>query len=428
VPVANLTKRYVDSLTFTRDADYLVWDQKLRGFGMRVREHTGKDGTIQKRKTFVVGYRPQGSRQYRRFVIGTYGPMTVEQARTEALRHLSAVSQGNDPLEAKRAERAAQTVRDFGVQFLSHVDDRRKPTTAREYRRLWTRHVLPAFGTRKVAEVSQTDVQRLHRSLRRTPYLANRVVAMLGGFFSFAGSEGVRSAHDNPTRSIEPYPETPRERFLTPDEFRRLGQALGRAEREGLPPAPEYRRTPKTPQTAKHKPKNADEPIKANPFAAAAIRLLILTGCREGEILSLRWDAVDLQRGYLRLADTKTGKSIRPLSQSAAAVLETLPRIHDNPFVIPGSKPGEHLKEIKRLWYAVRHAAELNEVRLHDLRHSFASVPASSGDSLLIVRALLGHKRASTTERYAHLADDPVKRAADRAASKIAGWLAGFSS
>lgn len=428
MPVANLTKRYVDSLQFSKGGDYLVWDQKLRGFGVRVREHTAKDGTVQRRKSFVVGYRPKGNRQYRRFAIGIYGPMTVEQARIEALRHLSAVSQGDDPLEAKHAERAAQTVREFGEQFLTHVEDRRKRTTAREYRRLWTRHVLPELGARKVAEVSGVDAQRLHRSLKKTPYVANRVVAMLGAFFSFAGFEGVRPAHENPTRSVEPYPEAPRERFLTADEFRRLGEALTRAERDGLPAAPGYRRTPKRPDTAKHKPKDADVPIRANPFSIAAIRLLILTGCREGEILSLRWDAVDFERGYLRLADTKTGRSIRPLSQSAAALLSSIPRVSGNAFVLPGANAGEHLKEIKRVWYAVRHAAGLNEVRLHDLRHSYASVSASSGESLLIVRSLLGHKRASTTERYAHLGDDPVRRAADRAAGSIAGWLAGDST
>jgi len=423
MPVANLTKRYVDSLQFTKGSDYLVWDQKLRGFGVRVREHWAKDGSVQRRKTFVVGYRPRGSRQYRRIAIGVYGPVTVEQARTEALRHLAGVSQGEDPLEAKRAERAAQTVREFGEQFLTHVDDRRKRTTAREYRRLWKRHVLSAIGAKKVAEVATNDVRRLHRSLKETPYSANRVVALLGAFFTYAAREGLTD--NNPTRAVETYPEAPRERFLTADEFRRLGQALTRAESSGLPPAPGYRRTPKSPEKAKHTPKSADTPIKANPFSIAAIRLLILTGCREGEILSLQWDAVDFERGYLRLADTKTGKSVRPLSQSAAALLSTLTRIESNPFVLPGAKPGEHLKEIKRVWFAVRHAAKLGEVRLHDLRHSYASVPASSGESLLIVRALLGHKRASTTERYAHLGDDPVKRAADRAASSIADWLAG---
>lgn len=234
--------------------------------------------------------------------------------------------------------------------------------------------------------------------------------------------------NESPARSIKPYTESARERFLTADEFRRLGDALGRAERQGLPPAPKYRKSAASPKTAKHRPKNADDPVKANSVAIAAIRLLILTGCREGEILSLRWDAVDFERGYLRFADTKTGRSVRPLAQSAAALLETLPRINGNPFVLPGLKPGEHLKEIKRVWYAVRHAASLDEVRLHDLRHSFASVPASSGDSLLVVRALLGHKRASTTERYAHLGDDPVKRAADRTANTIAGWLASETS
>lgn len=425
MPIANLTKRYVDSLEYSPDADYLVWDQKLRGFGVRVREHTGKDGTVQKRKTFVVGYRPRGSRVYRRFALGIYGPMTVEQARVEALRHLSSVSKGEDPLEAKRAERAAQTVRELGVQFLAHIDDRRKPTTAREYRRMWEKHVLPSIGARKVADVSTTDVRRLHRALRETPYAANRVVALLGGFFTFAAREGVRVSSDSPVRNVEPYPEAPRERFLTADEFRRLGEALARAGREGLPPAPSHRRVPNSPQTAKHRPKNADIPIKANPFAIAAIRLLILTGCREGEILSLRWEAVDFERGYLRLADSKTGRSLRPLSQSAAAVLEGLDRIEGNPFVLPGANPGNHLKEIKRVWHAVRHAAGLDNVRIHDLRHSFASVPASSGESLLILRALLGHKRASTTERYAHLGDDPVRRAADKAALSIAGWLAG---
>lgn len=164
----------------------------------------------------------------------------------------------------------------------------------------------------------------------------------------------------------------------------------------------------------KHRPKTADIPIPANPYAITAIRLLALTGCREGEILSLRWDAVDADRGYLRLADSKTGKSVRPLGQAAAAVLDTLPKIEDNPYVLPGRKEGEHLMEITWVWFAVRQEAKLDDLRLHDLRHSFASVPATSGESLLVVRSLLGHKRAATAERYAHLSNDPVKRAADK--------------
>jgi integrase len=163
--------------------------------------------------------------------------------------------------------------------------------------------------------------------------------------------------------------------------------------------------------------------LPANPFSVAAIRLLTLTGCRESEILSLRWDEVDFDRGYLRLGDSKTGKINRPLSQTAASIVEALPRVEGNPYVLPGAKPGDHLKEIKRVWYAVRHAAGLDDVRLHDLRHSYASVPATGGESLLIVKTLLGHKRSSTTERYAHLGDDPVRRAVERTGTSIAEWL-----
>ncbi|HYM60754.1 MAG TPA: site-specific integrase, partial [Thermoanaerobaculia bacterium] len=134
---------------------------------------------------------------------------------------------------------------------------------------------------------------------------------------------------------------------------------------------------------------------------------------------------IDFERGHVRLDDTKTGKSVRPLGQSAAAILASLPRVVGNPYVIPGSKAKQHLKEIKRTWCAVRHAAKLKGLRLHDLRHSFASVPAASGESLLVVRSLLGHKQVATTERYAHLGDDPVKRAADKTSDDIAGWLKG---
>jgi len=351
--------------------------------------------------------------------------MTVEQARTDALQKLSAISLGTDPAEAKRAERAEQTMRELYAAYLEDVQRRRKPSTAADYKRMWERHVLPTFGNKKVVAVTLADVRRFHRSLHKTPYHANRVAAMLGAFFTFASNEGIRARHDNPAHGVEFFPEQPRERFLTADEFRRLGAALARAESEGLPPAPEHRRKPPKEAKAKHRPKSADQPIPANPFGVAAIRLLALTGCREGEILSLTWDSVDLERGYLRLSDTKTGKSVRPLGQSAAAVLASLPRVQGNQHVIVGGIPGHPIKDIKRLWHAVRSAAQLKDVRIHDLRHSFASVPASSGESLLVVRSLLGHKRVATTERYEHLGDDPAKRAADRTSASIAGWLGG---
>ena len=424
VATANLTKRTIDALAFTAGCDYFVWDTRLKGFGVRVTERTDDQGNPRRKKVFVLGYRPEGARQFRRLTIGNYGPWTPEQAREEALRQLSGATQGIDPLKAKRSARSGQTVRELSIEYLDEVERRRKPSTSREYRRLWKKHILPAIGTKQVGQVTSADVRRLHRSLQETPYVANRVVARLTTFFAFCIAEGALPSKESPVVGVELYPEQGRERFLTKAEFGRLGIALTKAEQEGLPPAPEHKRKVKQPEKQKHRPKTADTPIPANPFAVAAIRLLALTGCRENEILSLRWDAVDFDSGHLRLADSKTGKSIRPLSRSAAAVLEGLPRVQGNPYCLPGRAPKQHLKEIKRVWYAVRFAANLDELRLHDLRHSFASVPAASGESLLVVRALLGHRNVASTERYAHLGDDPVKRAADRAAADIASWLA----
>ena len=412
-----ITKRIVDSLRPT-DRDQFVWDTDVRGFGIKV--------TSSGKRTYVIQYRlpGRGRRGFaKRIVLGDHGLLTPDEARKRAKQELGKVAQGLDPSAERSAQKGAPTVKEFGEAFLADVEARRKPATAVEYTRLWKKHVIPAFGTKTVAAVTSVECRRLHRAMRETPFLANRVAAMLGAFFSFAAKEGLVPPRSNPAHEIEFYAEAPRDRFLTADEFRRLGEALNTAERIGLPPAPQHRRKAKNPKTRKHVPKSSSSPIPANPFAVAAIRLLALTGCRENEILSLRWDAVDLERGYLRFADTKTGRNARPLGASAAALIQSLPKIDGSPFVFPGAKEGEHLKEIKRVWYAALHTAKLKNVRLHDLRHSYASVPASSGESLLVLRSLLGHKRVATTERYAHLSDDPVKGAADRTANAIAQML-----
>jgi len=255
---ANLTKRTVDALSFSPSCDYFVWDEKLKGFGVRVTERRNAEGQVHRRKTFLIGYRPRGARQFRRMVLGVFGPLTVEQARTEALRKLSAISSGEDPLEERRAVRKERTVRDLGEEFLTDVDDHRKPTTAYEYRRLWKKHIIPFIGTKKVAVVPAEEVRRLHGALKRTPYVANRVAALLGAFFTYAARQGVRPLHENPARGIKLYRESSRERFLTPEEFARLGEALTRAETEGLPTAPEHRKRPKTEDKGKHRPKSAD--------------------------------------------------------------------------------------------------------------------------------------------------------------------------
>ena len=334
MPVGRITKRSVDTLQ-PSSHDVVLWDEDVRGFGVLV--------TPKGHKSYVVQYRIPGLGRRgfaKRIVLGsTLGGLTPDVARQLARRELGKVAHGADPAADRAARREAATMQDLGAAYLEDIQARHKERTIGEYSRLWNKHVAPALGSRQVADVASTDIRRLHRSLSKTPYLANRVLAMLGAFFTFATKEGVRAPHDNPAHEVEFYPEKPRERFLTQREFGRLGEALVRAERDGLPPAPNHKRKPRSARTAKHRPMTADTPIPANPFGVAAIRLLALTGCRENEILSLRWDAVDLERGYLRLSDTKTGRSNRPLSQTAASIIEALPRVEGNPYVLPVRSP-----------------------------------------------------------------------------------------
>jgi integrase len=414
-----LTKRYLDALK-PREERYDVYEQATPGFGCRVMP----DG----RRIFSLIYRA-GTVQ-RRLTIGDHGALTLEQARQIANQKRAVIAAGGDPASERDDAKDAPTVTKLGVDYLADVDARRKKTTASEYRRQWDKHVIPALGSKRVVDVTMADVAKLHRALGKHNgvYLANRVIALVGAFFTYAERQGIRARHSNPATDVEPFRESSRERFLTLEEIGRLGEALTRAEREGLPQAPRPWRPRKTGKTAKHRPKSVDKPRPADPFAVAAIRFLLLTGWREQEALTLRWDTLDLVRGFATLADTKTGKSQRPLGAPAVLLLDELPRVEGSPYVFPGRKEGRPLADARRTWEAARLAAGLGDVRLHDLRHSFASVSASAGGSLLVIWKLLGHRESATTQKYAHLLDSPVKALADVAAGTIADHLRGTSA
>ncbi|HEY9426920.1 MAG TPA: Arm DNA-binding domain-containing protein, partial [Gemmatimonadaceae bacterium] len=286
MPTQKITKRLLDSYPQS-EGEVFIWDTDLAGFGVRVHP-TGK-------RAFVFRCRPGGGRAaiQRKLTIGEYGSITVEQARREAQRLAGEIAAGRDPgaerdgrRAAKLASRDAPSVAELGTHFLDEVRTLLKQSTAKEYARMWRRSVVPGLGRMKVAEVTPSHVSKLHRQLRSTPYAANRVLALLGSFFAYAERHGARPKHSNPAHEVQSYPERQRERFLTPEEIARLGDALDRAEREGLPPAPTRRRNPKTGKTAKHRPKSADTPKPANPYAVAALRFLLLTGWREREALT----------------------------------------------------------------------------------------------------------------------------------------------
>lgn len=380
-----ITKRVVDAATH---ADGWIWDTEVKGFGLRV----SKGGV----KSYLVGYRAGAggrSAQKKRYTFGRHGsPWTPDEARTEAKRLLGQIADGHDPAAERKTKREASNLTELSKRFLSeHVEVKCKPRTVEEYRRLIELHVRPKLGNKSVPEITRDDIARFHQGLKNTPYQANRTLAVLGKMFEVAELWGICPDGSNPCRRIQKFPEKKRETSLTLEELSRLGIAL--SEYEGAP------------------------------YAVAAIRLLTFTGARLNEILSLEWAWIDFERCVARLPDSKTGAKTIHLTPPAVEILKNLDREEKNPYVILGNKPGTHLVDLKRPWDAIREAAGLEHVRLHDLRHTFASVGVMAGMGLPIVGAILGHSQPQTTARYAHLAQDPVNEASAMIAKQIANAM-----
>jgi integrase len=391
--VARLTKRAVDAMA----PESLLWDTIVKGFGARRRA----SGVF-----FVVAYR-SGQRK-RWLTIGRQGsPWTVETARDEARRLLGSavdarrLGRRDDPAAVRDVVKGLPTVAELLTRYLDHARAYKRASSVREDEGNIRRVILPALGHLRVDQVTSADVARLHHERRATPTNANRVRALLSHAFKMAETWGYRSRHSNPCADVKPYAETHRRRYLSPRELAQLGEALAAVE--------------------------TGDGSALSPVAVAAVRLLVLTGMRQGEALTLRWKNVDLEAGMLRLTTSKTGPRDVLLGAPARQLLSALPRLAGNPYVFYGLKPGSHYVGLEHAWDKIRRRAGLADVRLHDLRHTHASVAAAGGSSLLIIGALLGHAQAQTTARYAHLADHPLRDAAESTAATIANALAGSS-
>jgi integrase len=338
-----LTKRVVEEIEPNpHGAERLVWDSQLKGFGVRVQS----SGI----RTYIIQYRDLAGRS-RRMKIDRHGVCTTEQARAKAVQLLAVVGCGENPSVERRAVRAkakqTRTVKELIERFLrDHVEAKRKPGTAREYRRVLETRVIPVFGSRSVDDVTREDVEALHLQMRGSPDEANRTLAVLSKMFNMAEGWGLRPLQSNPCYRIERYREHKRDRFYSDEELKRIGTALIAAERDRSIPA----------------------------GAITALRLLAFTGCRAGEIASLRWQDVDLDAGVLRLPDAKAGVRSVPLGAPAIELLRSLPR--QPPLVANGRKPGTPLTmpALQAAWKKIRTAAGLSNARLHDLRHTVGTV------------------------------------------------------
>jgi integrase len=280
----------------------------------------------------------------------------------------------------------------LGERFLKqHVAIHCKPSTQAEYKRSAELFINPKIGARKVTDIERRDVAELHQSLSHIPYQANRTLGVLSKMFNFAEVWGLRPDGSNPCRHVKKYIEHKRERFLDADEFAALGKVLREVEQDG----------------------------SETPSAVNAIRLLMLTGCRLSEIMTLQWAHVDLVARELRLPDSKTGSKIVHLGRAAVKVLKSIKKVDDNPYVVTGKRDARHLTDLQHPWRRVRAKAGLDGVRIHDLRHSYASGALALGEGLPMIGKLLGHTQVQTTARYAHFANNPVKSAADRVSATI---------
>ncbi|MBO6824467.1 MAG: tyrosine-type recombinase/integrase [Thalassospira sp.] len=382
-----ITKRLVEAAK-PQDKDYIICDDDLAGFAVRILPSG--------RRSYIVQYRI-GNR-YRRMSLGAHGVLTPEKARRMAFKVLGAVKDGEDPAGERSRARKACTVKELAERFdQEHISVRLKPGTATEYRRNLRRFILPALGRMKVADVTRADVAKFHHDLRHIPYQANRNLEVISKMFSMAEMWGMRPDGSNPRLHIKKYPEEKRERYLSQKELSDLGSVLNEAEEMGVDDI----------------------------YAISAIRLLIFTGCRLNEIMSLKWTEVDFTNSCLRLSDSKTGARVVHLGPPALDLLKNLKRQPKNPWVICGKIPGTNRKEIQKFWQRIRKRAGIEDVRIHDLRHSFASNAVAQGMSLPMIGKLLGHTQVQTTARYAHLAADPVKAAASSVSSNIFDSLNG---
>ena len=365
-----INKRTVDALR-VQSGDAVFWDRTLPGFGIRV--------YASGRKVYVVQARgPAGSR---RVALGNHVELPCERARKEAATVIDRIKRGEEPQPPAPVPVTEPRVADLVERYFRvHVATHCSAKTAAGYRYVVDKHILPALGTMRVRDVGVAEVAALHHELRSMPLTANRAVKILSKMFRLAQGWNMVPAGRNPCRLVRRYKEEPRERFLSPDEWRRLGRALREAEADG----------------------------SVWPQAIAALRLLLLTGCRRQEIVTLKWDDVDRTARELRLRHAKTGPRMVALTQPVERVLDGISRVQCSPWVIPGRKPGTHLADLHDNWERIRDRAGLENMRIHDIRHSYASRALAVGESLTMIGKLLGCRKVQTTARYGRRARDSV--------------------
>lgn len=379
-----LTKAVIDSKT-PKEKNYFVWDSEIKGFGCQIL----KGG----KKTYVFYYHSPLTRTKAYIKIGCHGNITVDFARGKAKALSAAVASGADPRQEKKEkiiqDRQAILFGDFFEVFKEkHINVAYKGRGAYNNIGYGRRYILPWFEKKRLDEISSRDIRQFLDSLSHITTTANRCFALLSMVFKKAAEWEYLSSKSNPCTGVAKYKENRKQRFLTNLELQKLEESLTQEEQKR----------------------------PASYCLVNAIRLLLYIGCREGEVLNLKWESVHLEDRFIYLPDSKGGESARPLNQKAIDLLAAMKPREGNPYVFYGRLPGKPLVQINATWRKVLKRAEIKEFRIHDLRHSYASFALKKGVDLYTVSKLLGHKNIATTTRYAHLELEHLKKATNKVA------------
>lgn len=375
-----ITKRVIDGASYegSNGSRFVLWDDEIKGFGLRIYPN----GT----KSFILSYRHNGRK--RLITIGQYGALTLDQARKEAKKHVVETITGDDPLERRERERAGNTIKQLCEAYIDRHASKKK-SAPDDVRRI-EKFIIPAWGALKAGAIKRADIAALHSKIGKNNgiYEANRVLALLHKMFELAELWGVvEEGHPNPARGVQKFKEEKRDRYVTPAELPKLIEAI----------------------QGEH-----------NQSARFGIWLYLLTGLRKEELLTARWDNIDYERSEIKIEDTKNGTHhYLPLSAAAKSVLDQIPRVAGNPFILVGKIEGRHLINIDKPWQRIRREAGITDVRIHDLRRTVGSWLAQSGNSLHLIGRVLNHSNTSTTAIYARFGQDSVKDALDRHGEQI---------
>ncbi|PCJ29629.1 MAG: hypothetical protein COA94_01120 [Rickettsiales bacterium] len=383
-----ITKKLLDDLP-SSNKRYYIWDSELPNFGVAVQK-TGY-------KSYFLDYTTQDQKR-RRIKIAIVGEITPDEARKKAYKHVLLISQGSDPLDGKQLKNDEPTFKDVAEEYIEkHAIPFKKATSIAGDREMLRKHILPFFEKISIKEVKRADIKEFHYQLREKKYTANRCVQLLSKMMNLCEEWGYRPDGSNPCKGLKKYKEDAKERFLTLEEIKRLQLALDRFHESNQ-----------------------------SPYFPPLIRLLLLTGARLSEILKCKWEYINFERKVIELPDSKTGKKEIILCDRSMTILNNIKHIPNNPYIIVSSKKeGTHFNNPRKSWAKLLRIAGLEGLRLHDLRHTHASIALMQNIPLEVIGKRLGHKTIQTTMRYAHLADSHLRKATDIVSNALGQAMGG---